>query len=315
MIVQVKDIRPNPYRRIDKYPIDRAKVDALKSSISDTGFWDNILARDNNGIEIAYGHHRLQAIKELGITEVDIPVKNIDDATMIKIMANENMDDWKTDTSIIVETVSVAKDYLDGLLLNDWESLPNVRERVFESKEMFNQLKNNGVGTTIILRFLGSGWKKHHIETALSILNKEKQNLIDREAVESFKTEHHAKVFTEQMVQKKVPVEKQKEYVQQIIKDHEEKPTKDKDISSKDIRESIYKKHVEEKKKEHPELFKKSKTIQQLDAIDYWIDLNTLHDIVKDLRGKKCHIPEQYLDRVNEKLYIIERAISELRSE
>ena len=56
-------------------------------------------------VEIAYGHHRMVALQELGIKEVDIPVKALDDATMIKIMANENMEDWETNTSVINETV------------------------------------------------------------------------------------------------------------------------------------------------------------------------------------------------------------------
>jgi len=42
MKISVKDLRPNPFRRIEHYPINRGKVDALKNSIKETSFWDNI---------------------------------------------------------------------------------------------------------------------------------------------------------------------------------------------------------------------------------------------------------------------------------
>ena len=121
MRVLVENLVANPYRKIDRYPIRQDKVESLKSSINDTGFWDNILARDLNGeIQIAYGHHRLQAIRELGIKEVDIPVKDLDDRTMIKIMANENMENWETNTSVINETMLTVYEFLMG---------PGVRKR------------------------------------------------------------------------------------------------------------------------------------------------------------------------------------------
>ena len=178
MLVNVGNLEANPYRKIDKYPIRREKVEQLKASIGETGFWDNILARpkpehtkvltrmvfnDDTGeeeydpygdgpeiligppadettdesdiveafipgiygdsvsddnyyqqpiIQIAYGHHRLAAIRELGIEEVDIPVKDIDDRTMIKIMANENMEDWETNTAVINETVLTVMEFI-----------------------------------------------------------------------------------------------------------------------------------------------------------------------------------------------------------
>src|SRR3982750_4845471 len=115
--VKLADLNPNPYRDIGVYPFKREKIDALKISIDDTGFWDNILAREYNGqIQIAYGHHRLKALHEMygefGDFEVDIPVKDISDADMIKIMARENMEEWNTEPAIIDETVKVAKRFI-----------------------------------------------------------------------------------------------------------------------------------------------------------------------------------------------------------
>ena len=45
MKVTLQQLRPNPYRDLARYPIHREKIEALKSSIRSTGFWDNIVIR------------------------------------------------------------------------------------------------------------------------------------------------------------------------------------------------------------------------------------------------------------------------------
>jgi hypothetical protein len=50
-------------------------------------------------------------------------MRNLDDATMIKIMANENLEDWRLNTSVILETVRVTRNFLDAELAKyeSWE--------------------------------------------------------------------------------------------------------------------------------------------------------------------------------------------------
>jgi hypothetical protein len=182
MKVRVADLKPNPYRRIENYPIRREKVEALKNSIRQTSFWDNVVARKNGGIlEIAYGHHRLVALKELGIKEVDIPVKDIDDATMLRIMANENMDDWEADTRVINETVAAVRDFI----LKNQEKVPSSGGRP-------------AVGKTedAVLRFLGNNWKRTTVQDALAAIGDDD---VDREAVEEFATPTHAQTFRREL--------------------------------------------------------------------------------------------------------------------
>ena len=45
-----------------------------------------------------------------------MPIKNISDANMIRIMANENIEEWKTSPSVIHETIKVAKTFLNSEL-------------------------------------------------------------------------------------------------------------------------------------------------------------------------------------------------------
>jgi hypothetical protein len=121
MKINLSELQPNPYRDLARYPIHREKVEALKASIRSTGFWENVLVRKNDAgnYELAYGHHRLFALKELidervieADFQVDSPVRKLDDATMIRIMANENMDEYKVTSDIVDETVRVTREYI-----------------------------------------------------------------------------------------------------------------------------------------------------------------------------------------------------------
>jgi len=203
MKVQIKDLHPNPYRDMEHYPIDQDKIQSLKDSIEQTGFWDNILAREINGvIQIAYGHHRLEALKQVmkPTDYVDIPVKKLDDATMIQIMANENMEQWEMRPGVINETVKVARDFLNAELAKykSWEdarltliNLLGLNETKYPERE-FQKLKAQGVGQTTILKFLGKGWKQGTIQSALDTLDAEE---IDRKAVEAFDNTYQGNEF------------------------------------------------------------------------------------------------------------------------
>jgi len=109
MKVALKDVHPNPFRDTNNYPIKPQKILQLKASIQSTEFWENVVARKRagGGIEIAYGHHRLTALREMYSPDTTFNwiVKDLDDADMIKIMAMENMEEWGHDASIELETV------------------------------------------------------------------------------------------------------------------------------------------------------------------------------------------------------------------
>lgn len=189
MKIEVAEIKPNPFRNIQKYKLDKEKVNALKASIKDTSFWDNLLIRQNNKgeYELAYGHHRLAALKELGEKTIDVPVREFDDAMMLKVMANENMDDWKTRPWVIVDTVETARDFLDRIVTKiktlpqseQWDAAradKNISPN-FDSREAWNSSKGQGVGTDFLHRFLGEAWKRWHIQFALDVLKLEKDCL------------------------------------------------------------------------------------------------------------------------------------------
>jgi hypothetical protein len=216
MKIKVKDIEANPFRDLVRNPVKRDKIESLKSSIADTGFWDNVVVRpapgviehyyawdsparndlwgswyegeepplltdeahieveyvdndDNPGkFQLAYGHHRWVAVDELGIEYVDIPVRDLDDATMLKMMAAENMSEWSASPAVITEAVWAAKQFLDDAFdecetleeLNSQRGGGHVAELLDEHTSIQNyaQIRSEGVGGNILSRFLGKGW-------------------------------------------------------------------------------------------------------------------------------------------------------------
>lgn len=112
MKIALKDVRPNPFRNLDSYPLNPAKVEELVASIkaTDAGFWDNILVRRVGDIyELAYGHHRLEAAKRAGLEEANFIVKKLSDADMLKVMILENQNDIeRTPVSILMEGVEAT---------------------------------------------------------------------------------------------------------------------------------------------------------------------------------------------------------------
>jgi hypothetical protein len=242
MKVAVKNIKINPFRNLDNYIIQRERVEALKNSIQETGWWDNILARptENGSVQIAYGHHRLVALQELGVKEVDIPVKELDDATMLKIMANENMEDWKASPAVVNETVAEVKKFLDEKVRNS-NSFSQFKARVsksihalFGNAGTYEQVKKNGVGWKAILAFLGKNWKAWMVQEALSVLKEdakakaappEKRKTlatVDKKAYESFETVARARKFKQAVKRHKIPLKDQPGLAKALAKSGED---------------------------------------------------------------------------------------------
>jgi hypothetical protein len=304
-------------------------VESLKTSIKETGFWDNILSRKNmkGEIEIAYGHHRLQAIKELGIEEVDIPVKNIDDAMMIKIMANENMEDWKLTTSVLIETVSVAKEYLENQLAkyDRWEDIdPGEFTRIFENQHSFTQSKTHGIGRDIIKKFLGDNWKDHDIKHALTAIKGYKDQAIDKEAVQTFNEKRHATVFMEQLRNKKIPVEKQKEVAEKVIniitKKHDKNGLYTKEnldgftFSGQDIREAMYEIKVDENKEDYPERFQKTHIEKKIEFAELLQEFINVERSIREIKELIKDVPYEFRDRFNMRITNIIRDLKIIKS-
>ncbi|HLX64627.1 MAG TPA: ParB/RepB/Spo0J family partition protein [Planctomycetota bacterium] len=165
--IKLKQLHPNPFRDMTHYPIHREKLEMLKASIRTTGFWDNLLVRKAGAsFEVAYGHHRLEALKELvGESvideeyELELPVRNLDDAAMIRIMASENIEEYRVTSDIIDETVRVTREFISH-----------------ETKTPASELS-----AADISQFLGGGWNEDKISASLQRLGLFDRGTLKRE--------------------------------------------------------------------------------------------------------------------------------------
>jgi len=93
MQVDLSTLKPNPFRDFKVDPIDDEAVAELVKSIDKDGFWGGVVCRRvKGGIEIAAGHHRVEAAKKAKnpIERADVFVGDFDDTAMIRIYATEN---------------------------------------------------------------------------------------------------------------------------------------------------------------------------------------------------------------------------------
>ena len=193
MKVKIKDLRPNPYRNLESCPVDKERVDNLIKSINETGFWSNILARERNGkFEVAYGHHRLVALKKVfkPDDEVDIPVKELDDATMLKIMATENHEHWGLIPSVRCDAVKEAKKFLEDPANKEiLSNLPGVTERL--------RSKNYPIGAKIIADFLGDNYSEFSVWETLKIIKLVDEKELAKEVADSMPSMNSINNFLE----------------------------------------------------------------------------------------------------------------------
>lgn len=232
MKVKVRNINPNPYRNIDHYPLNKEKIMALTNSIEKTGFWDNLVGREINGeIQIAYGHHRVEALRlaeGFGYDfEFDLPIKDIDDGTMIQIMANENMQEWGHSIGVVDETVKVAKEYLE---------LAFSEKRKSESKGREDY--KNKINAPELAEFLG--WSLAKVHNSLKRLNLINEGSVEREAVEALPSETHATNFAKEIAKSEVEFtpKEQKQIAKEI---------NDEEITTKGIKHKIHSKAIDKK--------------------------------------------------------------------
>ncbi len=187
--VAIAEINDNPFRNPESYTYDQPKIDALKESIADTSFWENLLARKTKEgtIELAYGHHRMQALRQLveegleDYAEIKLnvrPATQLTNERMLKIFAQENKDDWGENPSNLCMTILQLQAHLEGLM-----SASKNRDEFFKKvgdsgsikmdDRSFTRTKNNGVGASLIASFLGDTWSRQTVQDALQVIEKD----------------------------------------------------------------------------------------------------------------------------------------------
>lgn len=128
MKVSLSSLKPNPYRDFTVDPIDKAAVAGLVESIREDGFWGGIVCRKSGGdIQIACGHHRVEAAISIGITHADVTVGEFDDEAMVRIYARENATQRGNNSTSVAGSVAGAIRLLAHRVLSGESFAPEFR--------------------------------------------------------------------------------------------------------------------------------------------------------------------------------------------
>ena len=117
---KLQDVLPNPFRDLERFPLIPDKIESLIESFRATGVWENIEGRLVNGkLQIAYGHHRLAAMRTFYAGEPDkefnFTVLDLSDSDMIQRMARENKKVYGSDLGTVIESVlATVKAFAEG---------------------------------------------------------------------------------------------------------------------------------------------------------------------------------------------------------
>jgi len=223
MKIKVKDLEANPFKNYTKYPLDRTKIRDLKISIKENGFWGGLLVRKHptkkGKYQMAFGHHRHQTAKELGIKEIDCMVHDLSDDDMLHRMFAENHETWGMLPVGIIQNVESARDRLADILeKNTWEDLGENTKMLWTDEFQFLQTKGHGVGRTTILNYLGGLYNENEVKTALNILS-EPENGISVDAAKQLQSMSHVRYFRAAVNKYKIPKAKHTEIAKQVTKE------------------------------------------------------------------------------------------------
>jgi hypothetical protein len=156
MLVNLRDLKPNPTRDFTVDPIDKKVVRQLQKSIEEDGFWGGVVCRKHNGdIEIAAGQHRVEAALAAEIEKADVFVgKDMDDAAMVRVYARENATQrGNTGTAQIGTVASAVRLLAKEIITGHVPSIDGTSPKSLET--LRGQIKSSkGLGVDVIMRLL-----------------------------------------------------------------------------------------------------------------------------------------------------------------
>jgi hypothetical protein len=156
MLVKLRELKPNPMRDFTVDPMDEDRIEKLRSSIEENGFWGGVVCRkaDNGEIQIAAGHTRIAAALAAGVDKADLFVGNgdMDDATMIRIYARENATQRGNLGTAQVGSVASAVRYIAKGVMTG--VCPQLGTNADLDKMRGNLTSDKGIGQRAIVEFL-----------------------------------------------------------------------------------------------------------------------------------------------------------------
>lgn len=126
--ISLSKVYSNPYRMLGDYPYSEEKLSVLVRSIKDVGLWEGVIGREKDDrVEIAFGHHRIEAAKRAGLSDVNVVIRDLSDDDMLRFMGRENGEDYRTDFLVLLETWEAAVKQLTSTDVSKCQSIDIAR--------------------------------------------------------------------------------------------------------------------------------------------------------------------------------------------
>lgn len=130
--VSLSRIDPNPFRDgsggqppatwetvTEAYGFNEEKLKELQDSFRTNGVWAGINVREHGPrFQLAFGHHRVEAARRLGLKSIPVVVGSLSDSQMLQFMAAENSEEYGHDfmLGVINAVEAVVKAHLAGTI-------------------------------------------------------------------------------------------------------------------------------------------------------------------------------------------------------
>ena len=176
MKLQLKLLKPNPFRDLKIDPIDQDARAMLRQSIKEHTFWSGTVARKNGSgsYEVAAGWTRILAAMDEKIEEAEICVVKYDDQQMIRAYITENATQRGNSGTAVAGAVATAIMQIARSLISNEEYLAGIPATSAKAIEVArgNLMNGRGVGHELVEAFLHDipGVNKNLIKEQLAAL-------------------------------------------------------------------------------------------------------------------------------------------------
>lgn len=188
--VRLGDIAPNPKRSLTKNPYREDSINQLVSQIKQNGLNLKFLCRRKDGrLELAFGHHRLEAAKRLWGEdhELEVSVGDLTDAEMIQQMAGDNDPAYNCTMQVMDDMVRAAREHL--------EKHPEEQKKALTSEDTEDKHERVRLGAPMIAAFLGKKKKLNLVRLSLERTNAIDDGVVHPDAIYLMPNPHLADIF------------------------------------------------------------------------------------------------------------------------
>ena len=254
MKISLSNVHHNPHRNMARNPVNIKQVESLVDSMKRNTVWPNIVVRNQPGrpghYELAYGHHRLTAMKQLKMTDCEFIVRDIDEWGMYCAMVDENESQQKITPELVYENITAGLETLEPLI-RKCETVEEFNRAVptgtaQTDAQTYSQVRNclldgRGIGRRFLTGILPgkSSTKTDNLQTVINSYYGKKREKAERAAQKAAELEAKiAKRKADQEIDERLKAELEADY-KRLVEEAEEHRKKAFEIAGKTIDESI----------------------------------------------------------------------------